>query len=912
MNGYPAKQRRQRRFSRAAWILMTVGLAMGMTNRAHAQALPAFDFTRAEDVRGWEATHDVSRLQGTAEGLAITISGSDPYITGPPRDFPLNQRLWMRLRLKSDQAGQGQVFYFRTDATEANSVRFPVRAGVWEEIQVPLPPLGPRFRLRFDPPGTSGQAVLAWLRFDERVVLTEPAWPVPSPPALDQDSLTLQSGDLQLLHARKQLGGFVLKVAGQSMAVGLTRPLIGYLQGGQERWLAPAESATVAATPELDAAGHPAALTVAATLRDPDGAAWEIRQRFGPATKPGAIDVETRVTVSQERSVIFLPMLVLLPGVGSFGPAKGQGLFAGLEYLENEASSSEADLIGPASHRQVPDSEKITFPLMAIQEAGRYVGLVWEKDAAFSALFDSPDRRFHSGGHVMGVLFPGSDGANRVEGSLLPSWAETLPAGTPLVQHATLIGGRGETVVPAVQQYVALRGLPPLPDVGLDRQSYVALAAGGWLDSRLREGSRYRHAYWPGGPWTPQAAPDAAALMEWLAQATADAGLAQRLRTAAAAAVAQAAPGEWNTAGVSHVRYPVPSLVYGEVAANASRALEIGRGFLGGFQPDGTLLYAPAPNSPDFGSTHFAPDASGYTASVVEPLLQAATVCGDPRLIDEGLRVLRALDGFAGTVPRGAQTWEIPLHTPDILAAAHLVRAYTLGYELTGEPHFLEQARYWAWTGVPFLYLAPPVPERIGTYATIPVLGASNWRAPVWMGQPVQWCGLVYADALYRFARHDPGGPWKQLADGITASGIQQSWPADDAALQGLLPDSFEPHAQIRNGAAINPGTVEANAIRFFGGPPLYDFASFLNNGLLVHAPGAIVDPQEQPGRVAFTVQGWSPRPYFLLVVGLKGSPRVRINGHETPLTAPHQYIPSSGRLILQVSGSPTVEISLP
>lgn len=891
--------------------LGAAALVTFLPGSARAQSLPAFDFTRPEDVSGWQATHDVSNLQGTPEGLLITISGSDPYITGPPRDFPINQLLWMQLRLKSDQAGEGQVFYFRTAATDANSVRFPVRAGVWEEIGVPLPTLGPRFRLRFDPPGTSGKAVLASLRFDVRVLLTDPAWPTPAPPLLGQDAISLQSGDLQLVQARRQLGGFALKVAGQQMAVGFTRPLLGYVQAGQARWVPLADSAAVTATPGLDGAGHVASLDVQATLDDPDGAGWEIHQQFTLAARPGAIDVQTRVTVSQDRSVIFLPMLLLLPGVGSFGPAKGQGLFAGLEYLENEVSSSEADLIGPASRRQVPNSDKVTFPLMAIQASDRYVGLIWEKDPAFSALFDSPDRIFHSGGHVMGLLFPGSDGSNRVEGSLLPYVGETLPANIPLTLHATIIGGRGESVVPAVQQYVALRGLPPVPDAGTDRQGYVSLAAGGWLDSRLREGSLYRHAYWPGGTWAPEAAPDAAVWMEWLASATTDAGLAQRLRTAAAAAVLQARPADWNTAGISHVHYPVPSLIYGEVAANSDDALAMGRGLLGAFQPDGSVLYTPAPNGPDLGSTHFAPDASGYTAQVVKSLLEAATVCGDPVLIREGLRVLRVLDGFTNTVPRGAQTWEIPLHTPDILAAAYLVRAYTLGYELTGDQHFLDQVRYWAWTGVPFLALVPPASVPVGAYATIPVLGASNWTAPVWIGQPVQWCGLVYADALYRFRRYDPDGPWKQIADGITASGIQQSWPRDERDLQGLLPDSFSLRTQIRNGPGINPGTVQADAIRFFGGPALYDFYSFPAEGLLVHAPGAIVDTAEEPQGIRFTVQGWSNRPYFLLVVGFATMPRVRINGQETPLTSPHQYLPQSGRLILPVTGDPTIEISL-
>jgi len=143
-------------------------------------------------------------------------------------------------------------------------------------------------------------------------------------------------------------------------------------------------------------------------------------------------------------------------------------------------------------------------------------------------------------------------------------------------------------------------------------------------------------------------------------------------------------------------------------------------------------------------------------------------------------------------VPRGAQTWEIPLHTPDILAAAHLVRAYTLGYELSGDTRLLEQARSWAWTGVPFVYLTAPTPAPVGLYNTIAVLGATGWRAPVWIGLPVQWCGLVYADALYRFAGHDPGGPWKRLADGIVSAGVQHTWPLSDADRGGLLPDSYQ------------------------------------------------------------------------------------------------------------------------
>jgi hypothetical protein len=843
--------------------------------------------------------------------MLIEISGSDPYITGPPRDYPAGQTLWMRVRLKSEQGGGGQIFYFNQGATEPNSVRFSVKAGEWQEIRVPMPALGPGYRLRFDPPGIKGACILASIRFEPRIFWKEPAWQKPTAPTLKDNALSVQSGDVRLIHSSNELGGFVLEAAGQPVAVGFNRPMIGYIQGNEPRWLALSEKAKVTVRAATVTERNQKAVVVQATATDADGARWEIRQRFAASSKPGAIDVETQITVNQDRAVLFLPMFAVCPGVGSFGEAKTQGLLAGLEYLDNEPSSSEADIVDPGSKRQVPDSVKITFPLMAVSTKDRYVGLIWDMAAHFSAMYDSPDRLFKSGGHVMGVLFPGSDGVNRVEGNLLPYDAEKIAAGKTLTLRATLIGGKGQSVVPAIEQYVALRPLPPLPNLDMDFQRYVKQAAGGWLDSKLREGNQYRHAYWPPGTsFGPQRAADAATLMDWLARQTNDAALAQRLKDAAKEALAQVPPPDYNYAGVSHVRYPVQSLLYGHVAENVQRALEAGRGSLGRFQPDGSIHYRKSPDRPDFGKTHFAPDANGLTAPVVQGVLEAAILTGDPDLTREGLRLLRALDKFTNTVPRGAQTWEVPLHTPDVLGSAHLVRAYTIGYEITGDKHFLDLAIHWAWTGVPFVYLVNPASKPVGLYSSIPVFGATHWTHS-WFGLPVQWCALVYSDALYRLIRHDPNPVWKQLADGITASGIQQNWDLDDPVFQGLLPDSYNLRPQTRNGVAINPGTVQTNAVRLFNRPEIYDFRAFRSSGLWIHAPGAITNIREQNGRVSFKVQGWGEHPYYLLVVGCKKTPRVRIDGKDAPLTEPHQFMAKEGRLILQVKGSPVVEVSV-
>jgi len=884
--------------SLAAGIVLSLCTAVSL-----AQALPRCDFTKAEVCRQWAPTNDVSSLKASPEGLVITISGRDPYIAGPVMDLPSDQLLWLRLRLKSEQGGMAQLFYFKGAATEQDSLRLPVRAGVWEEFQVAMPALDKGYRLRLDPPGDAGQTTVSLLAFEPRIPLKEPAWAKPVAPAIRPDSPKVRSGQLELAHAADELGGFVVSFEGQQLAIGFNRPMLGYLQGDQQRWMDLKQAANV----NVRAEG--AAVLVSASTTDPDGATWKIEQRFTPAAQAPAIDVETIVTVDRDRAAAYVPAFAIVAGPGWIGQSKKQALFAGLEYLDkDEPSSSEADLIGPGAKRQVPDSIKITFPLMTVLGDGKYIGLVWNQHPAVSAVFDSPDRLFKSGGHLMGLVFPGSNGKNRIEGSLLPHWPDSLFAGRPLKVRATIIAGKGTSVVPAIQQYVSLRGLPDVPDIGMDLQGYVKLTAAGWMDSMIREGDRFRHAY-PGG-FQPQPAADAAMWMDWLAAKTSDQALARQLSQRATAAIAQVDAANYNAAAVSHVRYPVASLLYGHVAENAARARQHGRALLGRFEPDGTVLYKPSREF-DFGKTHFAPDANGLTATIVMSLLDSASVCGDKALLEQALKMLRAMDKFTDTVPRGAQTWECPLHIPDVLASAYLVHAYVRGYELSGDDKLLETARYWASTGVPFVYLINPADRPAGPYATIAVYGATHWKAPNWMGLPVQWCGLVYAHSLYELMRHDSSGPWKKLADGITASGIQQTWPiGSDPQRQGLLPDSFVLRSGQRNDAAINPGTVQANAAKLFGQPDVYSFRSLLRSRLLVHAPAELSRVTDTPDGASFQVGRCIREKYDVLVAGCGDSPRLRINGADAA-PGDFEHLKDAGLLIVHLKGDATVDLKL-
>ena len=163
----------------------TVLLALASVWLASAAApgaapLPSFDFSAPENVTDWQPTHDVAQLRHTTDGLAVDITGIDPYFTGPARDFPAGIPLWARVRMKSDAGGSAQIFYFAGHPTEEHSVRFNVPPGEWHEAKLPLPALGARYRLRIDPPGDAGSFTLAGIWFESRVPVPAPAWPTPT------------------------------------------------------------------------------------------------------------------------------------------------------------------------------------------------------------------------------------------------------------------------------------------------------------------------------------------------------------------------------------------------------------------------------------------------------------------------------------------------------------------------------------------------------------------------------------------------------------------------------------------------------------------------------------------------------------------------------------------------------------
>ncbi len=867
---------------------------LGLLLPAWTEALPAWDFRQVDTAAVWAPLHAIQIQKDAERGLVLNLTGDDPYCGSSPMAFAEVGALWMEIEIRSETGGLAQLFFNPPGSgfSEEHSVRFPIPKDTWSTLKVPIPPLGPTSQLRFDPPGSSGRCEIRRLRFLPRPILRPPIWESPRAPRTTATSPRIRSGPLEVVLG-DAWGEFDVWVAGRRFAIGHNGSGIGYLSGDRLRWWIPEGSVSV----------RREGLTLRSILRarDPDGARWEFCLRLRPDGSRGAIDIESEVVVSELRSVAFLPVFGVHPGVGSFGGHKTQALFAGLEYLEDEDSSSERTLRGAQARRMAPDSLKLTMPLMALAAEGQWLGLLWRPAHDLSAVFDSPDRLFRSGGSLMALAFPGSDPSIREDGAVLPYAGQPLAPKKPHRWRVTLMAGSGDTIVPAVKESVSRLGFPKLEAPVEEATSLWRSLAVGWLDSGIREGNRFRHAVSPGFGFQP--ASDAAVHLQWLAPRLSDLALRSRAEDLSVIAAAAVPTGSLVSHQIGHIRQPLPALILGKLELELRSSRDEGWSWVRRFDSNGVLNYHPPSGGIDYASTHGSRDANGMVGQAVGRILECGFFTGDRALIAEGIRLLEAMARYQNTVPRGAQSWEIPLHAPDILASAHLVTAYTLGFEWTGRREFLEQARYWAWTGVPFVFLKPSglPPSAIGPYATTPVLGATQWIAPNWIGLPVQWCGLVYADAIRRLARHDPKGPWIRLSDGIAHCGVQQMHPATDVGLGGLLPDNFSLREQTRNPVPINPATLLPAAAPAYGLDLLYDWVCIREHGLLIHVPGPIRRVVVEKHGIRFRAEGWPATPWRVLVHGLPHQPQVWIGSKPVEIRPPHRFDPTTGTLVLEL-----------
>ena len=477
-----------------------------------------------------------------------------------------------------------------------------------------------------------------------------------------------------------------------------------------------------------------------------------------------------------------------------------EAIFPGLEYLEgDEASSSTRDDQTPAHVRRVPDPYKITVPLMAHTQSRATVALLWDNQQDWggpgypAALFDSPNRSEGDENTRMELFLPS-----------IPNYVKENEeiAATPLAL------GAGQSVRLEGKIAVLPEERNPAAAIRTWTQAYGMPITDG-IPRSLGEERRLAREAFTRRLWDPARPGWRYALGEGSAEPYPFNVLLLHMDSAQS--------GKDRTLGdaraqsdqvLAHLRQngPLePRLAYR--FGGLERSLLLTRGRLlesadeqlaGGFWP-----WEPAaPEERQLGEP--GDQEVGLVTSRALPLLRYALLTGDSNLAGAGLRSLQHIEGRY-RVPRGAQSGELPLHAPDLLAAAEAAEAFLLGYRLSGDEHYLTDARYWADTGLPFVYLWGEKDRPALMHATIPAFGASQYTRS-WFGKPRQEIGLEYARVLRSLSRVRHDGLYDYVSEGILASAQHQQYESGEST--GLLPEAWLIRENRGEGAKINPGLI--------------------------------------------------------------------------------------------------------
>ena len=501
-----------------------------------------------------------------------------------------------------------------------------------------------------------------------------------------------------------------------------------------------------------------------------------------------------------------------------------EAIFPGLEWLvDDEVSSDCLDIAEdhPDRLRYVVHPQWVTIPAVGVQSRSGTVGLLWDVHQKWdgrrdrpSAVFASPDRFGNQRSHLVGLFLP------TVPDFVAPNTRTAqkpypLEAGRPVALRAWIfVDGSSRDPLAVIDQWIRQFGLPkPAP---LPRSTYpqeIEFSMQGYLKSL----------------WDPQA-------KEWWP--TKGGGMLSAAKDRPRSFVADLLVGEALSPSPDVRRQcraraeEVLAIIGGRPRIDAQRFPGPMERLVGDPGPPAALLSSREAD----GAWHFdadqvgagpfvgadyhelGPDNAvevGLCARRAYEVLRFARVTGDREVYRQMQPTLERMEGFR--VPRAAQVWEVPVHTPDILAAADAVDAYLEAYRFSRDPRWLRDAVVWARRGLPFVYLweDPERPFLVG--ASIPVFGAS-WMQGSWFGRPVQWNGLRYAESLLKLAEYDRSLAWRELAETVVRSAIhQQDVRGENAA---LWPDNLSAIDSQKCSWVFSPSMILQDVLRLMGRDP--------------------------------------------------------------------------------------------
>lgn len=512
-------------------------------------------------------------------------------------------------------------------------------------------------------------------------------------------------------------------------------------------------------------------------------------------------------------------------GEGSFGQAKADALFPGVDWaLAEEWTSGSDSFRDPWALRVAPHPRKVTAPVMAVSHGGWAVGLCWNPRQQATGWFNqrrhvpqpvmaSPDFVNRHPSHLMGLMLPSAQTEaeeNRLRAQ--PGMELHLHQQIELDAELVVLPGRGLDVL---VDWVRRRGMP-------------------------RSNER----------WAPQAALEriARAYTENLWHEGAGFGVGQ-----ADGDVGHRVPRFLD----DYVSQDPSTPLARDLAAKAAWCREqAGAGPRGGGAPPAQRLDELLASQRDDSTFGYEPDGRHYrkddvlvARDLVDPMGQSGDTAldltvlpalqlldlwhetGDPRAASAARRALDACLHLYR--PEGGDFWETPLHAPNLLAAGHAAVAYELAYREFGDPTYRDGAVHWIRALLPFTHLWEPEDGTL-LYNTKPCLCSSDWFFANWVRDHVQWEVLeTFAMSRQRsidWATVDPDVDWATYHHGITLAAVRwlldhrdgQWMPHNLPASRGLylaggfdtcLPDTHNSVTGLYGGMAIAPDAVAVNLL---------------------------------------------------------------------------------------------------
>ena len=641
------------------------------------------------------------------------------------------------------------------------------------------------------------------------------------------------------------------------------------------------------------------------TFPDAPLPACTIRANYRASRDQGGLDVRLTLRAQRELHLGAFGAPFWLIGDGGAGARQDHALFPGLEYLTTgERSSSALDIAPPDNVRFAPHPNKVTVPVMAIEQAGRTVGLSWdplqkwdgEQDRP-TAVFASPNFLTEGDNHLLSLFVP-SIPTYLDENQLASKGGYVLGEGRTLTLSYTLFVRQGD-VLAATDAFFRTGATPPPLPPARPEEDTIRLAVRG-LEELL---------------WSDQTQ-GWAGVKGWAA--TDKAGTAFYLYLASQVLPDDPQAAAWREKAI-RIGRPAPSLEMALRIGGVAAALDgLAAGVkdpLGSQSPEGGWGFHPSEDRRMLGGE--GETAVGLCAGPAASLLRVALITGDPAALAAGERGLAFMERF--DVPRAAQTWEVPVHTPDILASAYAADAYLAGYRATGKPEYLQRAVFWARTGLPFLYdWQAPGTDPVMRYGSIPVFGATFFTGS-WFGRLVQWNGLVYAQSLNALSRYDRSLPWSDIARGVVCSGLNQTQDAEGS--QGLYPDSYGMmDNSIAWGLMLGPQGLLRPLLTVRGVP--VDADTLVARRALgeVHVTSAarVRSAELRAGAFGFVVESPFAEPYYTVAMPVTEPRAVTRDGRALPraddldpLPEGWTYLPQHSAVIVKVGGRGTTRVEV-